>query len=238
MNISEKVYDELRRDILEARIPPGEKLSEVQLANRFGVSRAPVRDAITRLQQDHLVQVKPQIGTIVSPISEETISNVLEVRILLEPHAAEKAAANFTDEDREILSYHFDRLSKLDPDSEARKRKLYETDALLHNLIWDRCGNPEIKFILDRYRGEIQRIRLSNAELGNRLAPSEQEIRAIFEALDRGDGAETARALGLHLENIRKALKTIFAALSAGVSVKSQKETDNRIPSVDRLRQQ
>ena len=213
-NLAEQVYGSLRQDILEARIPPGEKLSEVQLAERFGVSRAPVRDAITRLQQDHLVQVRPQVGTIVSPISEETIMNVLEVRILLEPHAAEKAAAKLTDEDRELLSFHFERLAKLEPDSEDKKRKLYETDALLHNLIWERCGNLEIKSILDRYRGEIQRIRLSNAELGNRLNPSEQEIRAIFDALAREDGPQAAQALKMHLGNIQRAVTTIFAALT------------------------
>jgi len=215
-NLSEQVYDSLRRDILEVRILPGEKLSEMQLAARFRVSRAPVRDAITRLQKDHLVQVRPQIGTIVSPISQQNILNVLEIRMLLEPHAAKRAASNFTDQDRELLAYNFHLLSKLEPESEARKRKLHETDALLHQLIWERCGNPEIMLILDRYRGEIQRIRLSNAELGNRLNPSEQEIRAIFDALVHGDGPQAARALRVHLENIQGAVVTIFAALAAG----------------------
>jgi DNA-binding GntR family transcriptional regulator len=224
-NLAEQVYRDLRKDILEVRIPPGEKLSEAQLAIRFNVSRAPVRDAITRLQQDHLVQVRPQIGTIVAPISEATIMNVLEVRLLLEPHAAEKAAANLSAEDRERLAYQFDRLAALEPGSEARKNKLYETDAMLHALIWERCGNPEIKLILDRYRGEIQRIRLSNAELGNRLAPSEKEIRSIFEALTKGDGPRTAKALALHLDNIRNAVKAIFAALSGSSSTSGSKRT-------------
>ncbi len=226
-NLSEKIYDCLRQDILTARIPSGEKLSEVQLAERFGVSRAPIRSAITRLQQAHLVQVRPQVGTIVSPISEEMIMNILEIRILLEPHAAQRAASELTEDDRYALSQHFDRLSKLPPDSEARKLKLFETDALLHDLIWQRCGNPEIVQILDRYRGQIQRVRLSNADLGHRLAPSEQEIRAIFEALNRSDGIESARALTVHLENIRKAVKSIFASLTLSAPVKAKTEADN-----------
>jgi DNA-binding GntR family transcriptional regulator len=156
--------------------------------------------------------------------------NVLEVRILLEPPAARRAASNFTEDDRELLSHHFQRLAMLDPDSKAKKRMLYETDALLHNLIWERCGNPEIKLILDRYRGEIQRIRLSNAELGNRLAPSEQEIRAIFDALHRGDGDATSIALTQHLENIREAVKVIFSALSGGVPVTRRPGMSNVAP--------
>lgn len=183
------------------------------------------------------MQVRPQVGTIVSPISEDMIMNILEVRILLEPHAAQMAASRITEEDRELLSQHFDRLARLGFDSEARKRKLFETDALLHDLIWQRCGNPEIGLILDRYRGQIQRIRLSNADLGNRLAPSEQEIRAIFDALNRGDEIESAKTLTAHLENIRTAVKSIFAALSGGSPEKAKTEANSRARSADQLKQ-
>jgi DNA-binding GntR family transcriptional regulator len=221
MKLSDRVYDALRRDILATRIRPGEKLSEAQLAARYGVSRAPVRDALSRLEQDNLVVVRPQIGTIVSPISEDAIMNILEVRMLLEPEAARKAAGNLTEDDRETLSRHFERLAQLEPGSETKKRALFETDGLLHSVIWERCGNPAIKRILDGYRGAIQRIRLSNAEFGNRLEPSEQEIRAIFSALHRGDGAESARAIAQHLENIGKALRSIFASMPTATQART-----------------
>jgi len=213
--LSDRVYDALRQDILATRIQPGEKLSEAQLAARYGVSRAPIRDAFARLEQDRLVEVRPQVGTIVSQISEDAAMNVVAIRLLLEPPAARAAASNLTDEDRERLRTAFERLSSLAPNSEAKKLQLFETDGLLHALIWERCGNPEVKRILDRYRGQIQRVRHSNAELGNRLQPSEREIREIYQALLRGDGEGSARALARHLKNIGRAVKSIFAALAS-----------------------
>jgi GntR family transcriptional regulator, rspAB operon transcriptional repressor len=83
MTIGDQVYKALRLEIMEMRIKPGEKLSEVQLAQRFNVSRAPVRDAIRRLRQEKLVLVKPQVGTIVSLIFPDQATEICDVRLLL-----------------------------------------------------------------------------------------------------------------------------------------------------------
>lgn len=208
-NLAEHIYESLRRDILELRIIPGEKLSEAQLARKFMVSRAPVRDAISRLHQENFLVVKPQVGTLVVPVSLQKAREILQVRILLEPHAARLAAACLSKEDLELLDYHFLRLGKAREVGEKKKR-LYEADSVLHNVMWERCGNAEIKAILDKYSAEIQRIRLSNAELANRLLPSEKEMRDIYQALSAGDSAGSGRAVLVHLRNIQKAVEKVL----------------------------
>ncbi len=215
-NLAANIYQTLRKEILELKIEPGEKISEVQLAKKFKVSRAPVRDALNRLQQEKFVMVKPQVGTMVLPVSLGKARDILQVRLLLEPFAAEGAALNVTDEDIDLLEYHFAKLARL-KDIEEKKKKLYETDAILHGIIWERCGNGEIKDILDNYRGEIQRIRLSNAELGGRLTPSEREMRRIYGALVRRDPKGTREAIIIHLKNIQKAVEAIFGDGKHGV---------------------
>ena len=80
--LTEEVYDRLREDIINLRLEPGEKVSEERLARRYSVSRAPIRDAIQKLLQEELVLVKPQVGTIIMPISLMRIRDVVEVRML------------------------------------------------------------------------------------------------------------------------------------------------------------
>ena len=208
-NLAASIYHALRRDILELRFEPGERISEVLLAKKFRVSRAPVRDALRRLEQEKLVIVKPQVGTMVLPVSLGKAREILQVRLLLEPFAAGHAAPKITEEDIDLLEFHFSRLGRL-KDKEEKKRRLFETDALLHGLIWERCGNREIKEILDRYRGEIQRIRLSNAEWGGRLIPSEREMRRIHRALVHKNPKEAREAVLQHLKNIQQGVESIF----------------------------
>ncbi len=111
--LTDHIYESLRDDILELRLRPGEKLSEVKLAERYGVSRAPIRNVIARLEQAKLVVVRPQIGTLISPISFEKLLDILEVRLLLEPQAAAAAAERIDAGDLELLDEAF-RSGKVD----------------------------------------------------------------------------------------------------------------------------
>src|SRR5690606_42140978 len=114
------IYEAMRDDINNLRLKPGEKISEVRMAKKYNVSRAPVRDAIRRLQQDKLVLVKPQIGTIVAPVSLEKARDSCQVRLLLEPYAAEIAAKWINDEYIEEPDKQFALLSSTDNKCEVK----------------------------------------------------------------------------------------------------------------------
>ena len=208
-NLTDSIYERLRTDILESAIKPGEKLSEVLLARRFNVSRAPIRDAITKLQQDRLVIVKPQVGTIIMPVSLKKAKEILQIRLLLEPPATQMAARNITGQDRRLLREQFAKLARVKNPGEEKKQRLFETDRLLHNLIWERCGNPEIKAIIEKYLDEMQRVRRSTVELGNRMLPSEKEMREIYKALLSRQGPRARKAMVTHLANILSAVRSI-----------------------------
>jgi DNA-binding GntR family transcriptional regulator len=207
--LADHIYDTLRKDIIELRIKPGEKLSEAQLAKRFNVSRAPIRGVIQKLQQEEFVLVKPQIGTIIMPISFKKARDILEVRLLLEPYAAEIAARNVTDDDLEVLKFNLERLAKKQDDLEAQREKLFAADSLLHQTIWRLSGNKEIYTIINTYRDEIQRIRLATLELADRFIPSEKEMWQIYEALAQRDPERAREVMYVHLSNIKSALESI-----------------------------
>jgi DNA-binding GntR family transcriptional regulator len=210
MTIGDQIYKALRHEIMEMRIKPGEKLSEVQVAERYNVSRAPVRDAIRRLQQEKLVLVKPQIGTIVSQIYPDQATEICEVRLLLEPHAAFVATSLISDADMGLLKAAFNRMLILPEGGEERRSLVFQTDNDLHKTIWLSCNNREISNILDRYLDRMRRIQLATVELANRLTPSEHEMRQIFEGLLARDAGRTRDAMYVHIFNIKKAIDEVM----------------------------
>ena len=203
--LTERVYRVLREDIVNLRMKPGYKISEAKLAEIYNVSRGPIRNVIQKLQQENLVVVKPQVGTIIAPISLENARDILEIRLLLEPHAAEIAAKHIQEEDIEFLEKKFEELN-----SSEDREKLFEADITLHQTIWRLCGNKEIANIINGYRDEIQRIRLSTLDLANRLVPTVTEMKKIFEALKARNPEGARESMYAHILNIKSAIEAVL----------------------------
>lgn len=204
--IGDSVYEKIKYDIVHLTLKPGEKLSEVSLAEKYGISKAPIRVALRKLQEEGLIVIRPQSGSIVSPISISRAVNIIDIRLLLEPYAAAHAVQNLTKEDLRYLEERFKLLDIMVPGSEERSQFISKVDIELHGMIQDRSGNPMIREILSRYASEIQRIRRANIEWRNRMGPSEQEMRYIFAAITQRDAEKAAEAMRIHLNNIRTAL--------------------------------
>ena len=208
--IGNQIYKQLRREILEMRFLPGEKISEAQLATKYNVSRAPIRDAIRSLEQERLVIVKPQVGTIISPVSLDKAVDICQIRLLLEPHAANISAEKIPNEDLAKLEVSFNSIAKLNIKPEEKKSLIFETDLNLHKTIWKFSGNDEIYRILNGYLGQMGRIRLTTAELASRLSPSVKEMFKIFTALKNRNSKEAQSAMYTHIFNIKNAVEDVL----------------------------
>jgi len=213
MTIGSQVYRTLRQQILEMAFRPGEKLSEAQLADRYQVSRAPVRDAIRTLAQEGLVEVKPQVGTIVSPVSPTDAVNLCQIRLLLEPYAAAVAAKRLRPAALRALAAEFRKLGATAAGSARRKHVIFAVDLRLHRTIWAACDNAHIATILNGYLDQMNRIRRATAIFADRLQPSETEMRKIMAALDARDAAKARRAMYIHVLNIRRAIEGVLQSV-------------------------
>ena len=100
---AERAYAEVRQRILDGRFPAGHRLKEVELATEFGLSRTPVRDALSRLSVEGLLEFRPNLGATVSVWSEAQIEQMFKIRALLEPFATEIAATVITEAEIEEL---------------------------------------------------------------------------------------------------------------------------------------
>lgn len=205
------VYEQLKKDIINLVYMPGEKLSEEKIAERYGVSRDPVRKAVALLEQESLLTSRPQFGTIVNPISLKQGIEVCTIRYLLETYAIEVAAkkindATILDLKRKIIEVE----AKLETcDREQILPLLFEMDKELHNAIYDACGNETLKSIINTYSTIIQRIRKANVTWAHREKSSIKEMKAIIEALCCHDPIMAKEAMAAHIANIEKTVEEI-----------------------------
>ena len=185
------VFNTLRQAILKGELKPGERLLEIALAERLGVSRTPVREAMRKLEQEGLVVMIPRRGAQVASITEKDLNDVLEVRIALENVAIDKACKLIT---------------------EGNLVRLAETDVAFHEIIYQASDNKRLNQVLNNLREQMYRYRveyLKEEQTRNLLVNEHEElVKAI-----RDGNVERAQEISFnHLENQRKAIiRTIRA---------------------------
>ena len=133
------VFNTLRQAILKGELKPGERLMEIALADKLGVSRTPIREALRKLEQEGLVVMIPRRGAQVADITEKDLNDVLEVRIALENLSIEKACKRMTDEQIKKLGLaarEFERTI-----AEDNLVKLAEADVAFHEIIYQAADN-------------------------------------------------------------------------------------------------
>ena len=198
------VFNTLRRAILKGELKPGERLMEIALAERLGVSRTPIREAMRKLELEGLVVMIPRRGAQVANITEKDLNDVLEVRIALENMAIEKACARMTEREMEGLIRAAEKFEQGVED--GNPVNLAEADEAFHEIIYQASGNARLIQVLNNLREQIYRSRveyLKEEDMRNQLVREHRElIRAIRER-----DVEKARELSFdHIENQRRAI--------------------------------
>lgn len=198
------VFQTLRQAILHGELKPGERLMEIHLAERLGVSRTPIREAIRKLELEGLVVMMPRRGAMVASITEKDLKDVLEVRLTLEILAGEVACERITPELLEELKKageEFDRLK----DTEDVDR-LAEADVKFHEIIYTATGNARLINILNNLREQMYRYRLEYLKDKDSHERLNREHRAIYTGIKNGDKGAVSAAVCEHINNQEKAI--------------------------------
>jgi DNA-binding GntR family transcriptional regulator len=154
---AEAAYRQLRDKLIMLEIRPGEPINDGQLAAELGFGRTPVREAIKRLEVDHLVVSYPRRGTFATSVDFTELADVSEVRELLEPLAARSAAIRANAAIRRELLSVADTIAGLEPNP-AESRDLMRYDLTVHRLIYKAAANPHLEDTLIRYDNLATRI--------------------------------------------------------------------------------
>lgn len=193
------VFKTLRQAILTGELQPGERLMEITLANKLGVSRTPVREAIHKLEQEGLVIMMPRRGAQVAQITEKDLVEVLEVRLGLEEMAVRFACERMTDEQfasiREAAAAFDQAIEKNDLTA------LAQADENFHSLIYKATDNACLCNITNNLREQMYRYRIEHLKNEAVRKGLSAEHKAICEALEKRDVEEARTILCNHIEN-------------------------------------
>ncbi|MEE1516814.1 MAG: GntR family transcriptional regulator [Lachnospiraceae bacterium] len=193
------VFNTLRNAILTGELSPGERLMEIKLADKLGVSRTPIREAIRKLELEGLVVNTPRKGAEVANISAEDLRDVLEVRRSLEVLAISLACEKMTDETLALLYENIDAF-KHSIDAEATS-DIASVDVTFHDIIYKATGNNRLIQILNNISEQMYRYRfeyIKNKESWNRLV---EEHMNIYEAIKNRDKDLAVKSILLHIDN-------------------------------------
>ena len=199
--VTDWVYEELKSAIVDLRLAPGDPLREATLADQLGVSKTPIREALTRLEQEGLVETTSFKGAVVTGYSRQDLLEIYELRELLENAAARTAAESMADADRDRL----DRICR-----ESRKLKKNHDAAGLAALIsafddvlFEQVRNSRIRALIENLRAHLTRIGHLTAEIPGRIEASVDEHEKIVQAIAARDPELAERQMSRHIRSVR-----------------------------------
>jgi DNA-binding GntR family transcriptional regulator len=201
------LYAALRDLIVRAELAPGERLSETELGDRLGVSRTPVREALGRLRDDRLVEVRPQIGTFVSRISPQAVSDAQFIREALECTAV-RVSAELADEES---------MAQIEENLRAQERAVARTDIdswqllddTFHRSLCDLSGHPAVWPVNERAKSHLNRLRRLSLTMPDYLATMVDAHRAVSDAVAIHDPDAAEIALREHLRAVLREVPKI-----------------------------
>ncbi|ASY71927.1 GntR family transcriptional regulator [Sinorhizobium fredii USDA 205] len=208
-SLAQKVASRLRQAIIEGEFPPGAVIAEEMLAQSFGISRTPVREALNQLQLQGLVVIRPQVGSFVFSPDAGDIAMLCEFRAILEPQAARLAYRN----DRSGTLAELETvIGEMEKAVAAKDKVAYgRADTAFHEAFVNHCGN---RYVEDSYRlvaGRVAALRTNySAPIDVQTPRSFKEHRAFVELFEKGDFEEFDRLMRIHVTDTAK---TYTAAL-------------------------
>lgn len=197
----EKSYKGIKQAIILYKVKPGEPLVEKQIADKLGVSRTPVREALKKLKSEGLVKIIYRKGAFVAEISSRDIEEIFLLREVLECTAIKIAISRIKEEDLIEIESTFNSINN-DIKKKYYKNVLY-ADIKFHNFIVDSSGNRRLCQFIEILNDQIYRLRYLSATVPGRLSKSLQEHKGILEALKKRDKDLAEQRLRQHIRNIK-----------------------------------
>jgi DNA-binding GntR family transcriptional regulator len=196
----EEVYRSLRNDILSCTLSPGQNLHEIDLAERFGVSKSPIRDALIRLEGERLITVTPRKGYRVAPVSLTDADELFQFRSMVEEAAVRLASSSCSSQQLAQLEVFRDLKAW------GGKAGFVAYNRAFHIALANLCSNRRIALAAQDLIEQFDRlVIISISKIDNRdIDGLVKEHGAIIDAMQAAQGRSAARMLGEHIASARK----------------------------------
>ena len=193
------VFNTLRKAILRGELKPGERLMEIQLANKLGVSRTPIREAIRKLELEGLVLMIPRKGAEVAQITEKNMQDVLEVRKALEELSVQLACERITPAQVEEMKMAAEDFRKVLKSGDVTK--IAEADVKFHDIIFAATNNQRLITLLNNMREQMYRFRVEYLKQKECYPQLLEEHDKLIALISGGEVEEACELMGCHIDN-------------------------------------
>ncbi len=198
MPLRDQIYLLVRRAIVTGKLAPGAPVNEIEIAERLGTSRTPVREAVKKVEDEGLIDVRAQAGTFVTPISSRQVREAYVIRIALERESVRHAAGVITDDQvqrlRDIIDLHALSLKR------SRFEDAIDHDDNFHRTIAEVNGYTMLWRVVDMSKAQMDRCRLLSLPSPGAGDTTIAQHTAVVDALEAHDAEAAERAISDHLE--------------------------------------
>lgn len=180
LTLREKILETIRDAIATGVLKPGEKVAEPELAERFGISRTPIREAFRQLESEGYLTVIPRKGAVVVSFSSKEVEEFYAIKSILEGYAAHRACQKLTDKEISRLEAINDKLSQLAEEGDIKHFFKVHND--FHELFRKAADNEKLDEMISGLVGKFQRLRYESLSKPGRMKVSVQEHNKIIDA--------------------------------------------------------
>lgn len=198
VSLANQVYETLEYNILTGTYAAGEVISETRLSEELGVSRTPIREAMTRLAHEKLIKESPG-GTVVVGVTESDVKDLFEAKRRLEVIATRRAVENISDEGLRALKDNIDQQEFFAQKGDAVK--VIDLDTEFHDIIYRECGSTTFETILSPIHHKMMKFRRISLEKPQRIMESVAEHTAIYEAIANKDADKVDTLMLVHIDH-------------------------------------
>ncbi|MCM1182467.1 MAG: GntR family transcriptional regulator [Roseburia sp.] len=198
------VFNTLRQEILTGKMKPGERLMEIHLANKLGVSRTPIREAIRKLELEGLVIMIPRRGAEVAQITWKNLKDVLEVRRALDVLAIELACERMSQDEAVSLYKACEAFEAATGTQDTRR--IAEADVALHDIIVVSTGNDRLIQLVNNLAEQMYRYRFEYLKDASRHPMLVREHKEMYRSILRQDKTAAATLVRKHIDNQEEAI--------------------------------
>jgi DNA-binding GntR family transcriptional regulator len=185
LTLRERILETIRDAIMSGALKPGEKVAEPELAERFGISRTPIREAFRQLESEGYLTVIPRKGAVVVSYSERDVEEFYAIKSILEGYAANRACEKLTAKEIEKLQSINDKLRQLA--NEGDVKHFFKVHSDFHELFVRAADNDKLYELISNLVKKFQRLRVASLSLPGRMLVSVQEHDKIIEAFNKRD---------------------------------------------------
>ncbi len=210
LTLREKIVETIRNAIVNGQLPAGTRVAEPDLADKFGISRTPIREAFRQLESEGFITVVPRKGAIVASLSFKDVADFYDLKAILEGYAARAAAKKLTDKDIAKMEAVNRQMETAAAKKEVRKVLALHNE--FHDIFLKACGNEKLHTIVQNLVMQFQRFRLILAMPGK----IEGSIRQHWEIIDAFRKQDGAMAESLVQKNAQYGKKILLRELAKG----------------------